>query len=140
MLTTKFRVWLQDARIPPVWTGVKLVSGPQYVKANYLDVTVQGNGSDRCVVSSGHRILSGVPTKIAKSQLVRALRQLHPILKQVKAVGEELETAHPLKQFPSAPVQLKCSYDRKVLLLRVGRYLGLLRGSWRRNKEPLQST
>jgi hypothetical protein len=46
MLTTKFRVWLQDAKIPPVWTAVKLVGWPQYVKANCLEVTVQGNGSD----------------------------------------------------------------------------------------------
>ena len=48
MLTTKFRVWLQDPRIPPVWTGVNLVDWPQYVKANCIEVTVVGNGSDLC--------------------------------------------------------------------------------------------
>jgi hypothetical protein len=47
MLTTKFRVWLQDPNIPPVWTGVKLVGGPQYVKADCIEVTVEGNGA-RC--------------------------------------------------------------------------------------------
>ena len=46
MQTTRFRVWLQDPNIPPVWTGVKIVGRPQYVKANCLEVTVQGNGSD----------------------------------------------------------------------------------------------
>ena len=46
MLTTRFRIWLQDPRIRPDWTGVKLVGGPQYIKAGYLEVTVEGNGSD----------------------------------------------------------------------------------------------
>ena len=46
MLTTKFRVWLQDPRIPPVWTGVKLVDAPQYVEAGCIEVTVGGNGHD----------------------------------------------------------------------------------------------
>jgi len=46
MLTTKFRVWLQDPNIPPVWTGVKLVDEPQYVKAGCIEVTVEGNGYD----------------------------------------------------------------------------------------------
>jgi hypothetical protein len=46
MLTTKFRVWLQDPHTPPVWTGVKLVGGPQYVKAGCIEVTVEGNGYD----------------------------------------------------------------------------------------------
>ena len=46
MLTTKFRVWLQDPNIPPVWTGVKLVGGPQYVNAGCIVVTVEGNGYD----------------------------------------------------------------------------------------------
>jgi len=42
--TTKFRVWLQDRKIPPVWTGVKLVDLPEYVGAGWLDVTVEGDG------------------------------------------------------------------------------------------------
>jgi hypothetical protein len=46
MLTTKFRVWLQDPNITPVWTGVKLVDAPQYVNADCIEVTVEGNGSD----------------------------------------------------------------------------------------------
>jgi len=46
MLTTKFRVWLQDPNIPPVWTGVKLVGGPQFVNAGCFEVTVEGNGHD----------------------------------------------------------------------------------------------
>ena len=46
MPTTTFRVWLQDPRIPPVWTGVKLVDELQYVKASCVQVTVEGNGSD----------------------------------------------------------------------------------------------
>ena len=46
MLTTTFRVWLQDPQIPPVWTGVKLAGRPQYVKARCIQVTVEGNGSD----------------------------------------------------------------------------------------------
>ena len=44
MLTTKFRVWLQDPRIPPVWTGVKLVDLPEHVEAGCIEVTVEGNG------------------------------------------------------------------------------------------------
>ena len=46
MLTTKFRVWLQDVRITPVWTGVKVVGGPEQVKARCIEVTVEGNGCD----------------------------------------------------------------------------------------------
>ena len=46
MLTTRFRIWLQDPKIPPVWTGVKLVDRPQYVKEGCIEVTVEGNGSD----------------------------------------------------------------------------------------------
>ena len=46
MLTTKFRVWLQDVRITPVWTGVKVVGGPEQVKARCIEVTVEGNGYD----------------------------------------------------------------------------------------------
>ena len=46
MLTTRFRVWLQGPKIPPVWTGVKVVDLPQYVEASCLEVTVQGNGYD----------------------------------------------------------------------------------------------
>jgi hypothetical protein len=46
MLTTKFRVWLQDVRITPVWTGVKLVGWPKQVRAGCIDVTVEGDGSD----------------------------------------------------------------------------------------------
>jgi hypothetical protein len=46
MQTTRFRVWLQDPQIPPVWTGVTLVDAPEYVGAGCLDVTVAGNGDD----------------------------------------------------------------------------------------------
>ena len=46
MLTTKFRLWLQDPGIPPVWTGVKLVGLPKQVEAGCIEVAVEGNGSD----------------------------------------------------------------------------------------------
>ena len=46
MVTTRFRVWLQDPCIAPVWTGVKLVGGPQYVNAGCIDVKVESNGHD----------------------------------------------------------------------------------------------
>ena len=46
MLVTRFKVWLQDPNIPPVWTGVKIVGRPQYVKQGCVEVTVEGNGSD----------------------------------------------------------------------------------------------
>ena len=46
MLTTKCRVWLRDPQILPVWTGVKIVGWPQYVNADCIEVTVEGNGSD----------------------------------------------------------------------------------------------
>jgi hypothetical protein len=46
MLTTKFRVWLQDPQIPPVWTGVRLVGWPQYINRDGIELTVEGNGSD----------------------------------------------------------------------------------------------
>jgi hypothetical protein len=42
MLTTTF----QDRNIPPVWTGVKVVGGPQYVNRDCIEVTVEGNGQD----------------------------------------------------------------------------------------------
>jgi hypothetical protein len=46
MLTTRFRVWLQDPKIPPVWTGVKRVDLHEDVEAGCLEVTVKGNGYD----------------------------------------------------------------------------------------------
>jgi hypothetical protein len=46
MQTTRFKVWLKDARITPVWTGVKFVGLPEQVRAGCLEVTVEGNGSD----------------------------------------------------------------------------------------------
>jgi hypothetical protein len=46
MLTTTFRVWLQDPGIPPAWTGVKLVDWPQYVNARCIEMTVEGSGHD----------------------------------------------------------------------------------------------
>jgi hypothetical protein len=46
MVTTKFRAWLQDPSITPVWTGVKVVGAPQYVKPGCIELTVEGNGSD----------------------------------------------------------------------------------------------
>ena len=46
MQTTKFRVWLQDPQIPPVWTVTKVVGGPEQVDARCIEVTVEGNGSD----------------------------------------------------------------------------------------------
>ena len=46
MLTTRFRVWLQDPRIAPVWTGVKLVDLPEHVETACIEVTVEGNGHD----------------------------------------------------------------------------------------------
>jgi hypothetical protein len=42
---TRFRVWLVNSRVTPMWGNVKLLekyrAGP-----DYLDVTVEGNGSD----------------------------------------------------------------------------------------------
>jgi hypothetical protein len=46
MVTTKFSIWLQDPRIPPVWTGVRLVGEPQYINRDCIEVTVEGNGHD----------------------------------------------------------------------------------------------
>jgi hypothetical protein len=46
MLTTRFRIWLQDPNIPSVWTGVKLVGRPQYVKVGCIEFTVEGDGHD----------------------------------------------------------------------------------------------
>jgi hypothetical protein len=46
MLTTRFRIWLQDPAIPPVWTGVKVVDLQKHVEAGCLEVTVKGNGHD----------------------------------------------------------------------------------------------
>ena len=46
MLTTKFRVWLQDPRIQPVWTGVKLVDLPEHVEARCIEMTVEADGHD----------------------------------------------------------------------------------------------
>jgi len=46
MLTTRFKVWLQDPKIPAVWTGVKLVDLPEHLEAGCLEVTVKGNGHE----------------------------------------------------------------------------------------------
>src|SRR5712692_7109456 len=43
-VTTRFRVWLQDPQIPPVWTGVEIVDWPEDVGAGWLEVTVVGDG------------------------------------------------------------------------------------------------
>ena len=45
MQTTRFRVWLRS-RVPPDWTGVKFVRTPEYINADTVDVTVEGDGSD----------------------------------------------------------------------------------------------
>jgi hypothetical protein len=44
-MQTRFRVWLASGA-RPVWGGVKLVYPPEYVTADALDVTVDGDGSD----------------------------------------------------------------------------------------------
>ena len=44
MLTTKFRVWLQDPKIPPIWTGVKLMDLPEYVRAGCIEVMSKVTG------------------------------------------------------------------------------------------------
>jgi hypothetical protein len=44
--TTRFRVWLQDAKVIPVWTGIKLVGPLKSVVPGSVDVTVAGDGSD----------------------------------------------------------------------------------------------
>ena len=46
MLTTTFRIWLQDPRTPPVWTGVKFVRETEQAEARCIQVTVEGNGHD----------------------------------------------------------------------------------------------
>ena len=45
MLTTRFRVWLKSG-VQLNWTGVKLVRPPEYIAADVVDVTVEGDGSD----------------------------------------------------------------------------------------------
>jgi hypothetical protein len=45
-VTTKFRVWLQDRGIRPVWTGIKLLELPEYAGSTCLDVTVEGYGHE----------------------------------------------------------------------------------------------
>jgi hypothetical protein len=41
--TTQFRVWLKSgARLD--WTGVKLVRPPEFIAADVVDVTVEGDG------------------------------------------------------------------------------------------------
>jgi hypothetical protein len=43
--TIRFRVWLKSgARLD--WTGVKLVRPPEFIAADVVDVTVEGDGSD----------------------------------------------------------------------------------------------
>ena len=45
MQTTEFRVWLKSgARLD--WTAVKLVRPPEFIAADVVDVTVEGDGSD----------------------------------------------------------------------------------------------
>ena len=45
MQTTRFRVWLRS-KVPPDWTGVKLVRPPEYITDDTVDVMVEGDGSD----------------------------------------------------------------------------------------------
>ncbi len=45
METTRFRVWLKSG-VRLDWTGVKLARSPEYIAANVVDVTVEGDGSD----------------------------------------------------------------------------------------------
>jgi hypothetical protein len=44
MLNTKFRIWLQDARTRPDWTGIELVDSPCYLEGGCVELTVKGNG------------------------------------------------------------------------------------------------
>jgi hypothetical protein len=57
MLTTRFKVWLQDPRIPPVWTGVKIVGLPEHVEAGCIEVTVEGNGYDLRQLIAKRRVI-----------------------------------------------------------------------------------
>ena len=43
--TTRFRVWLKSG-VRTDWTGVKLVRPPEFIAADVVDVTVEGDGSD----------------------------------------------------------------------------------------------
>ena len=45
MQTIRFRVWLKSgARLD--WTGVTFVRPPEFIAADVVDVTVEGDGSD----------------------------------------------------------------------------------------------
>jgi hypothetical protein len=44
MLTTRFKIWLQDASAHPDWTGIELVDSPRYLEGGCVEVTVKGNG------------------------------------------------------------------------------------------------
>ena len=57
MLTTKFRVWLQNARIRPDWNGVEFVDSPRYSEDGYLEITVKGNGQDLRQLIATRRII-----------------------------------------------------------------------------------
>jgi hypothetical protein len=46
MLTTRFKIWLQDASAHPDWTGIELVESPRYLEGGCVELTVRGNGQD----------------------------------------------------------------------------------------------
>ena len=68
MLTTRFKVWLQNPGTTPVWTGVRLVGSPVCIKPGCFQVTVEGNGDTLRRLIAERRIifaacLQMMPTK-----------------------------------------------------------------------------
>ena len=57
MLTTRFKVWLQNPRIRPEWTGVKVVGSPKHIEPGCLELTVEGNGNDLRRLIAERRII-----------------------------------------------------------------------------------
>ena len=55
MLTTTFRVWLQDPGIKPDWAGIQLVGWPKSIESGCLEITVKGNGHDLRRLLAKHR-------------------------------------------------------------------------------------
>ena len=87
MQTTKFRVWVQNPQVPPVWTGVKLVDSPKYIEADCLEMTVQVKGYDlrRLIAHRGDIFAAYLQMKTEKRGTMNVTKE------QVRPHQEELQ-------------------------------------------------
>jgi hypothetical protein len=84
--TTRFRIWL-ESKAKPVWTGVKLVRPPEYITADALDVTVEGDGSDLERLIAERQDIFAAYLQFKPEVALPHARQTHRLADIVRLIG-----------------------------------------------------